>query len=63
MKGTPLVQCSDYVRPDDLATIKIARGPGAVIDIPKVSTKLGVVTYAGQKAIINDDASVRDRIF
>lgn len=44
---------------DDLATIKIVRGPGAEPNVPKISTKLGVVTYGGHKAIINEDNSVR----
>ena len=44
---------------DTLATIKIVRGAGAdELEVPHVSTKLGIVTYAGQTAIINDDVTV-----
>ena len=36
--------------PDDLAVIKVIRGAGAdEIEVPRISTKLGVVTYNGHK--------------
>eukprot|EP00750_Incisomonas_marina_P014076 INCI17597.5.p2 GENE.INCI17597.5~~INCI17597.5.p2 ORF type:complete len:318 (+),score=71.30 INCI17597.5:935-1888(+) len=61
--GAPSFTSADGMpsSPDDLAVIKVIRGAGAdEIEVPRISTKLGVVTYNGHKGLIHEDSTVEE---